>query len=196
MKIFTIIFLVLLVAPLLLGVEKGNISSTSPTTYEHGDHPLDNLWDIGWVYEISYSSAGQDVVEIPIEEPADYHDEPSYTEEDLDLLSRIVSAEARGEPVEGQIAVANVVLNRVASEDFPDTIEGVIYQDGQFSPVSNGAINNEPTEEAIESAKRALDGEFVVESDVLYFYNPKIAKSKWIFTRKTAKVIGNHTFSY
>ena len=89
----------------------------------------------------------------------------SYDAEDLYWLSRIISAESRGESLEGQIAVGNVVLNRVASREFPDTIPGVIFDrvDGvQFEPVSNGTVYKAPTAQATEAARRVLAGENVV----------------------------------
>src|SRR5690606_37708226 len=108
-------------------------------------------------------------------------------------LSRIVSAEAKGESEKGQIAVANVVLNRVEHEDYPDTIREVVFQKNQFSPVKNKSIYEEPTEDAIASSIKALEGERIVNENVLFFYNPKIAsKNNWIRTRKSAVVIGNH----
>lgn len=135
------------------------------------------------------------VAEASIEEPVT-KEVKAYSDDDLYWLSRIVSAEASGEPEVGQIAVANVVLNRVASNRFPDTIKGVIFAKGQFSPVSNGSLHKEPTKEAIESAKRALEGERIVSDDVLYFYEAKTATSKWSKSRKIAERIGRHTFTY
>lgn len=123
---------------------------------------------------------------------------PTYSEEELDLLARLVHAEARGEPLEGKIAVANVVLNRVKSQNFPNTIEQVIYQrvNGryQFCPVRNGSINQKPTAEAVEAARLALEGKVVVK-DALYFYNPRLARCKWIRSRPVVRVIGSHNFA-
>lgn len=118
-----------------------------------------------------------------------------YTSSDLVWLARIVSAEAKGESQEGQIAVANVVLNRVASGRFPDSIREVIFQKNQFSPTMNGSIHDEPTQEALESARLALQGERVVPSDVLFFYNRKVAGSSWLDGRRPYTTIGSHTFT-
>lgn len=120
----------------------------------------------------------------------------SYSEEDLYWLARVVSSEAKGESEKGQIAVANVVLNRVKSENFEDTIRGVVFQKNQFSGVIDKSIYKEPTKEAIESAKKALNGERVIDKNVYYFYNPRTATSRWLDGRKVAVDIGNHRFTY
>jgi len=111
------------------------------------------------------------------------------------LLAQLITAEAKGEPYSGKIAVGNVVINRVNSSNFPNTIKNVIFQKGQFSPVTNGSIHNEPTESAMKAAKEVVNGERVVSSNALYFYNPSTAKSKWIFSRTTLATIGNHRFA-
>lgn len=112
-------------------------------------------------------------------------------------LSRIISAESGGESMEGQIAVGNVVLNRVASTDFPNTIPGVIFDrvDGvQFEPVSNGTVYKTPTAQAVEAAKRVLNGENVI-GNALYFYAPALSQGVWINANRTYyKTIGCHRF--
>ncbi len=110
------------------------------------------------------------------------------------LLSKLVYAEARGESYKGQVAVAAVVLNRVASASFPNTISGVIYQSGAFSCVSNGSINNTPDSTAIRAALDALNG-WDPTGGCLYYYNPKATRDKWIRTRTIKTVIGNHSFA-
>ena len=110
------------------------------------------------------------------------------------LLSRLVYAEARGESYKGQVAVAAVVLNRVSSASFPNTISGVIYQSGAFSCVSNGSINNTPNSAAIRAALDALNG-WDPTGGCLYYYNPKATNDKWIRTRTVKTVIGNHSFA-
>ncbi len=107
---------------------------------------------------------------------------PAYSDEDLYWLSRIISAESQGESLAGQIAVGNVVLNRVSSGKFPDTIKGVIFdrKDAvQFEPVSNGSIYNEPTPQSILAARLVLNGTSVVE-DCMYFFNPSLSQGTWI----------------
>ena len=120
-----------------------------------------------------------------------------YDSTDLYWLSRIISAEARGEPFAGQIAVGNVVLNRKKSSQFPNTVKGVIFDTKygvQFSPVSSGTIYNTPTASAIMAAKICLEG-YSLSTKMLYFYNPTIATSTWIGrTRPYIMTIGNHKF--
>ena len=110
------------------------------------------------------------------------------------LLSRLVYAEARGESYKGQVAVAAVVLNRVASASFPNTLSGVIFQSGAFSCVSNGSINNTPDSTAIRAALDALNG-WDPTGGCLYYYNPRATDDKWIRTRTIKTVIGNHSFA-
>ncbi len=118
----------------------------------------------------------------------------TYDEEDLYWLSRIISAESKGEPMSGKIAVGNVVLNRVVHPDFPDTVKGVIFEAGQFTPVKNGTLYDTPTSESVEAAKRCLDGE-TVTADALYFCNPAIATGTWMQRNCTyCMTIGNHAF--
>ena len=112
-------------------------------------------------------------------------------------LSRIIYAESRGEPLLGKIAVGNVVMNRVASSQYPNTIYGVIFDrkyGTQFTPVATGAIYNTPTDECIRAAKMVLEGTSVSD-DILFFMNPRIATSSWISkNRPFAFSIGNHSF--
>lgn len=112
-------------------------------------------------------------------------------------LSRIIYAESRGEPLLGKIAVGNVVMNRVASPQYPNTIYGVIFDrkyGTQFTPVATGAIYNTPTDECIRAAKMVLEGTSVSD-DILFFMNPRIATSSWISkNRPFAFSIGNHSF--
>jgi len=113
-----------------------------------------------------------------------------------ELLARIVHAEAKGEPYLGQVAVAAVILNRVDSSDFPNTLAGVIYQPGAFEPVMNGTINQDVPHDATarKAAKEALNG-YDPTGGCLYFYNPATAKSKWIWSRPIVKQIGKHNFA-
>ena len=120
-----------------------------------------------------------------------------YNEEDLYWLSRVISAESRGESLEGQIAVGNVVLNRVASSQFPNTIREVVFdrKNGvQFEPVSNGTIYDTPTDSSVLAAKLCLEGASVVE-DCLYFFAPALSKGTWIVqNRPYFTTIGCHRF--
>jgi len=110
------------------------------------------------------------------------------------LLSKLVYAEARGEPYKGQVAVAAVVLNRVRSASFPNTISGVIYQKNAFTCVNNGSINNTPDSSCIRAALDALNG-WDPTGGCLYYYNPRTAVDDWIRTRTTKTVIGRHEFA-
>ncbi|MFZ5968048.1 MAG: cell wall hydrolase [Bacillota bacterium] len=106
----------------------------------------------------------------------------------------MVYGEARGESFEGKVAVASVVLNRVKNPGFPDTIKAVILQPNQFTAVSDGQINLVPDEESFRAVCQALMMTDAT-SGSLFYYNPKIATSKWILSRKVIKVIGNHSFA-
>ncbi len=117
-----------------------------------------------------------------------------YSSSDVTLLARLVYAEARGEPYKGQVAVAAVVLNRVRSSEFPNTIAGVIYQKNAFSCVSDGQINLTPNAESKRAAQDALGG-WDPSGGSLYYYNPNTASDSWIFSRTTVTVIGNHRFA-
>jgi len=118
---------------------------------------------------------------------------PKVLQEDLELLARIIYAEARGESFEGQVAVGAVVLNRVAHPDFPKTIREVIYQPGQFTAVRDRQIELKPNETAYRAALAALEG-YDPSNGALFYYNPKTATDPWIRTRSEVKRIGNHKF--
>ncbi|MBS6477087.1 MAG: spore cortex-lytic enzyme [Firmicutes bacterium] len=112
----------------------------------------------------------------------------------LDLLAKCVYAEARGEPYTGQVAIAAVVLNRVKSSSFPNTVSGVIYQKNAFTCVSDGQINLTPNTSAYSAAKDALNG-WDPTNGCLYYYNPATATSKWIWSLKVELKIGKHSFA-
>lgn len=118
----------------------------------------------------------------------------SYTNSDLYLLAKCIYAEARGESYTGQVAVGAVILNRVASSAFPNTIAGVIYQKNAFTCVSDGQINLTPNQTAINAANDAMNG-WDPTYGCLYYYNPAVATSSWIFTRQTVTTIGKHVFA-
>ena len=118
----------------------------------------------------------------------------SYSSSDTNLLARLIYAEARGETYTGKVAVGAVVLNRVKSASFPNTISGVIYQPYAFTCVSDGQINLSPDASALSAAKDAMNG-WDPSYGSLYYYNPSVATSKWIFSRKTVVTIGKHVFA-
>ncbi len=111
----------------------------------------------------------------------------------LNLLSRLVYGEARGEPYSGQVAVAAVVLNRVKSSSFPNTVSGVIYQSGAFDVVSDGQINMTPNETAKKAAQDAING-WDPSYGAIYYFNPSTATNKWIWSRPMTVKIGKHRF--
>lgn len=117
----------------------------------------------------------------------------STSSTDLNLLARVVYGEARGEPYTGQVAVAAVVLNRVKSSSFPNTIAGVVYQSGAFDCVSDGQINLTPNQTAYNAARDAMNG-WDPSYGCLFYYNPKTATSKWMLSRTVKLNIGNHAF--
>lgn len=112
---------------------------------------------------------------------------------DLNLLSRIIYGESRGEPYSGQVAVGAVVLNRVKSSSFPNSIAGVIYQSGAFDAVSDGQINMSPDSTAKKAAQDALNG-WDPSYGAIYYFNPSTATNKWIWSRPMTVTIGKHRF--
>ncbi len=117
----------------------------------------------------------------------------SSNSSNLNLLARLVYGEARGEPYTGQVAVAAVVLNRVKSSSFPNTISGVIYQSGAFDVVKDGQINLTPNETAKKAAQDALNG-WDPSYGAIYYFNPSTATNKWIWSRPMTVTIGRHRF--
>ncbi len=113
---------------------------------------------------------------------------------DLYLLAKCIHAEARGEPYSGQVAVGAVILNRVRSSSFPNTIYGVIYQPYAFTAVADGQINLEPNQSAYNAARDALNG-WDPTYGCIYYYNPSTATSSWIWSRKVVVKIGKHNFA-
>jgi N-acetylmuramoyl-L-alanine amidase len=118
----------------------------------------------------------------------------AQTNEDIYILAKLIHAEARGEPYIGQVAVGAVVLNRVRDEQFPDTITEVIYQPFAFTAVDDGQIALEPDETAFKAAEDAFTG-WDPSYGSLFYYNPIVATSAWIFTRETVVEIGKHIFA-
>ena len=178
------------------------ISSQNPTVQTQ-------LSDMGETNVAVYAQRDKQINDIEQEEYQSQKMEPPATDasskcstisaSERELLERLVEAEAKGESLAGKIAVVNVVLNRVRDEDFPDTITEVIFQKGQFSPVSNDSIHNQtPSEESRLAVQKAVDEGYRVFGDkVLYFCNPELSTSRWMIrTKKEAMKIGRHTFYY
>lgn len=116
-----------------------------------------------------------------------------HSTSDYNLLARLISAEARGEPYSGQVAVGAVVLNRMRHPSFPDTLSGVIYQKGAFSCLDDGQFNQPVAESAYRAAQDALNG-WDPSGGAIYYYNPKTATNKWIRSRPVITTIGRHVF--
>ena len=116
-----------------------------------------------------------------------------YSANEVALLARIISAESRGEPYAGQVAVRAVILNRVAHPSFPNTLAGVIYQPGAFSCLDDGGVNAAVADSAYRAARDAINGSDP-SGGALYYYNPAKATSQWIFSRPIITVIGQHRF--
>ena len=117
-----------------------------------------------------------------------------FSSSDVYLLARTIYAEGRGEPYTGQVAIGAVVLNRVRDAAFPNTISGVVYQKHAFTAVSDGQINLTPNDTAMKAARDAING-WDPTGGALYYYNPAVATSSWIFDRQTVTVIGKHVFA-
>ena len=118
----------------------------------------------------------------------------AYTSSDLYLMAKAIYAEGRGESYTGQVAIGAVIMNRVKSPSFPNSISGVVYQPGAFTAVSDGQINLEPDQTAYDAARDAMNG-WDPTYGCLYYYNPAKATSAWIFNRQTVTVIGRHVFA-
>jgi N-acetylmuramoyl-L-alanine amidase len=116
-----------------------------------------------------------------------------FTQQDLKIMANAVYGEARGEPYEGQVAVAAVIINRTKSPEFPHTPMGVIFQPGAFTAVADGQIYLTPNDKAMKAVKDALGG-WDPSNGCLYYFNPKTATSKWIWSRPQYKTIGQHIF--
>ena len=111
----------------------------------------------------------------------------------VNLLARLIHGESRGEPYTGQVAVGAVVMNRVKSSNFPNTISGVIYQSGAFDAVGDGQINMSPDSTAKKAAQDAING-WDPSYGAIYYFNPATATNKWIWSRPMTVTIGKHRF--
>ena len=142
------------------------------------------------------------VIAILISTVAFYHfstpgaDASGYSANDIQLMARCVNGEARGEPYEGQVAVAAVILNRVRHSSFPNTIPGVIYQPGAFTATVDGQINVPIAENstAYKACRDAMNG-WDPSGGAIYYYNPAKTTNKWIWSRQIVRVIGRHNFA-
>lgn len=200
------VWLALAAVILLIGI------SSADDTRTYTVKPGDTLSEIALEYGLSWRELASynkisdptrmqvgTVLRIPSKKPLTItlSDGSQYvvTSQDEELLARLVHAEARGESLEGQIAVAAVVVNRVKSPKFPNTIHDVIYEPGQFTPVERNDLPAKADESSREAARRALQGEDPT-GGALFFYNPKTTKNRAFWeTRPVIKQIGNHNFA-
>ncbi|SDJ04458.1 cell wall hydrolase [Natribacillus halophilus] len=188
----------ILVLPLALFVASTSVADASEATHEVGEE--ESIWSIGVDYGVpteeikELNGKSEDAVETGehLEIPS------SVTEEEKDLLARIIQAEAQSEPYAGKVGVGTVVLNRVADEQFPDSIHDVIYETAgghyQFSPVLDGSINEPASERSEQAAREALAFDGQGQGSV-YFYNPVTADVHWNATREETITLGDHVFS-
>lgn len=130
---------------------------------------------------------------LPADSGGNSGDSGGMTGAQVDLLARLISAEARGEPYSGQVAVGAVVLNRIRHPSFPNTLSGVIYQSGAFTCITDGQFNEPVAESAYRAARDALNG-VDPSGGAIYYFNPSTATSAWIWSRPLITVIGKHRF--
>ena len=157
-------------------------------------------YDVKWnsktrSVELTYKSVRIEDSDSTVQDPSV---DNNYSEEDLYWLSRLIYAEANGQPYDGKIAVGNVVMNRVKSNDYPDSVYEVLFDrkyGTQFSPTENGSINNTPDEECVRAAKEVLNG-YTLSDKILYFVNHDLSSSTWFYTRTFVFKIGDHSFYY
>lgn len=117
-----------------------------------------------------------------------------FSESDVQLLATIISAEARGEPYQGQVAVGAVIMNRIAHPSFPNTLSGVIYQQGAFSCLNDGGVNAPVADSAYTAARESINGSDPT-GGAIYYYNPAKTTNKWIWSRQVVAEIGAHRFA-
>ncbi len=122
-----------------------------------------------------------------------YTNNSSFTESEIGLLARIISAESRGEPYEGQVAVGAVILNRIDHPSFPNTVSGVIFQPLAFSCINDGQFDEPISDLSIKAARDAING-WDPTGGAIYYYNPAKTTNKWIYSRDVICTIGNHKF--
>ncbi|NUK31350.1 cell wall hydrolase [Parageobacillus sp. VR-IP] len=187
----TALGLSMLIAPPAFAYEVKSGDTMSEIAEEHGITLYELSRANPQIKNVNLIYVGQNIV---IPGKNEYKPVTNATPYEKDLLARLVRAEAEGEPYDGKVAVAIVVLNRVDHPQFPNSIKEVIYQPGQFTPVSNGAINQPADAESIKAVEEALAYDRSKGYGSLFFYNPKTSHSHWLDSRPTTVVIGNHVF--
>ncbi|MGE6631152.1 cell wall hydrolase [Bacillus sp. NPDC077027] len=171
-------------------IDKENNHTVIPDFSEKKNHP--NVRMLSTTQEKPASPKKEKKVKSEEKQPASKQNK--YSKGEMELLSRLVHAEAKGESFAGKKAVASVVLNRVEHGSFPDSIKGVIYQRNAFEPVSNGSIHDQADQDSIKAVKQVV-GDQKRTTKAIYFYNPKTATDNWIRSRKIVERIGRHVFA-
>lgn len=170
------------------------IFNTSVLSILNSNNLINISANVGQKLNIQGTSQSTATTSVPKTTPA----APSYSAQDLDLLSRLIMAEAQGEPYEAKVAVGAVVINRVESGSFPKTINEVIYQNingyYQFTPVVNGWINKPANADSINAAKAALNGEDPTNNALFYYDNT--TTNSWILSKPVSIRIGNMIYAY
>ena len=159
-------------------VAQSNIEKTNPAT---AWKPTNNINSVNYVNNIKTT-------------PAKPPQPRSNSYVDIYLLARVIHAESRGEPFEGQVAVGAVLINRLKDSRFPDSLNQIIFKRGEFCTVRDGQIWKDPSQEAIKAARLAAAG-WDPTGGALYFYNPAKTTSRWIWSRPVVNQIGNHIFA-
>ncbi|MCO0599755.1 cell wall hydrolase [Peribacillus butanolivorans] len=198
MKLSSLLTVIITLSVIVLGIAFpfGTISKASNGAKKHVIKQGESIWDIAKQYGVPIGTLKEvNHNENNVADPGKTLIIPHVmSENDKDLLARLVHAEAKGEPYRGKVEVAGVVLNRLDSNEFPDTIHEVIYQKNQFSPVGDGSINKA----AGADAKRAVNEAIAIHgytNDALYFWNPSISDSEWMKQLEVIKIIGGHHFA-
>lgn len=196
--LFIVLFLAVLlcgqtVAPPLISVTMDSMDQGVPINGDHGFQRNNNLRRDG-IATTAWKDPGVNILSTQTEDT--YRPTSGVSSsDDLTLLARLVSGEARGEPYSGKVAVAAVILNRMESPEFPNTLSGVIYQPLAFESVSNGQIWRGPlSSEFFEAARDALNG-WDPTYGSLYFWNPSKPVTPWIWRLNIVRQIGNHVFA-
>lgn len=176
-----------------------SIVMPASSTLAYTAQPGDSMWTIALDHHLSLDeleSMNPDIKnpnDIQIGQNVNTEKKGVVSRADRKLLAQLVHAEANGEPFDGKVKVARVVLNRVASPKFPNSIREVILQPHQFTPVQTGAINNTPTDADYKAVDEAISSNSEKDGS-LYFFNPDLTKSTWLKSKPTTDVIGHHVF--
>ena len=180
--------------------EQVRIIQTKLKNWGYYDGAVDGIFGSGTAEAVRYFQRKNDLTADGIAGPATLKALGMSTggggsgqESTVELLARVISAEARGEPYSGQVAVGAVILNRVEHPSFPNTVAGVVYQPGAFTCMVDGQIDQPVADSAYRAARDALNGADP-SGGAIYYFNPSTATSAWIWSRPLIKVIGSHRF--